>query len=385
MKIFTTSFTMSKRKILILLGGIIVVAFFSLSITKGDFLKGLLSKNIHKPIPPISCLDSDGGLNYYEAGSAYGPDENKNVVDAYYDSCSMGDGGQGLGYGPWVVEKHCSSDGKRTYVHTQWYKCASGCYRATCLDKPMQSLETSKLPIVFLYTDTLISQDLIEKFTNKSWYKANQINNNFSECSEVNHCYKNNVFFGKEWAENEAKKYGADLLLNPYPFNPQQQIKFTNNDYELFPSGAFVPTNSGIVKLFKLFPELKKIKYISLIISHSDPSAVPSADPSQGIALKLVAKNQDNKYYVIDDDYNEEFLISWLHEFFHLLGASDKYGSDPDKACIINPKTGEEYDYHDLFCHRLKNEDAGYGFYNLDTLKDIIISEPTAKEIGWIK
>src|SRR4030067_363229 len=71
---------------------------------------------------------------------------------------------------------------------------------------------------------------------------------------------------------------------------------------------------------------------------------------------------------------------SFIHELMHKLGSSDKYYDGPDHACNIDPETGEEYNGYDIMCHRVPDPSGGY---STPALSELIISEPTAREIGW--
>lgn len=69
--------------------------------------------------------------------------------------------------------------------------------------------------------------------------------------------------------------------------------------------------------------------------------------------------------------------VSLAHEFMHKLGAKDKYSTDPNVACLIDPATGQEYDGYDIMCHRVG---SGGSFEN-PPLSELIISNPTMEEI----
>jgi hypothetical protein len=80
----------------------------------------------------------------------------------------------------------------------------------------------------------------------------------------------------------------------------------------------------------------------------------------------------------LDIDWQGE---SFIHELMHKLGARDKYYDGPEHACKIDPETGEEYNGYDIMCHRVPDPSGGY---STPALSDLIISEPTAREIGWL-
>lgn len=72
-----------------------------------------------------------------------------------------------------------------------------------------------------------------------------------------------------------------------------------------------------------------------------------------------------------------------IHELMHKLGVSDKYYDGPEQACKIDPATGQQYSGYDIMCHRIADPAGGYG-YITPSLAELIISEPTAKELGWL-
>ena len=85
-------------------------------------------------------------------------------------------------------------------------------------------------------------------------------------------------------------------------------------------------------------------------------------------------------YPPLDVNNQGETLI---HELMHKLGASDKYYDGPEQACKIDPATGRQYSGYDIMCHRIPDPFGGFG-YITPPLSELIISEPTAKEIGWL-
>jgi hypothetical protein len=75
-----------------------------------------------------------------------------------------------------------------------------------------------------------------------------------------------------------------------------------------------------------------------------------------------------SKYYVGNSLPDPELFA---HEYLHLMKANDKYDIKSGD-CKINPQTGEKYLSEDIMCRYEKLESA-------------TITEPTARELGWIE
>lgn len=71
------------------------------------------------------------------------------------------------------------------------------------------------------------------------------------------------------------------------------------------------------------------------------------------------------------------YATTLVHELMHKLGASDKYAMTPTQACLIEPKTQQEYDGYDIMCHRIQ---ANTGFV-IPPFYELRITKPTAEEI----
>jgi len=102
------------------------------------------------------------------------------------------------------------------------------------------------------------------------------------------------------------------------------------------------------------------------------PQELGIFDPINNIKVVL-----DSTSHLAVDNY----LETLIHEYLHKLGAKDKYSETPEQACLTNSETGQEYDGHDIMCHRIK---VDTGSYLNPPLVDLIISEETAREINWL-
>lgn len=82
----------------------------------------------------------------------------------------------------------------------------------------------------------------------------------------------------------------------------------------------------------------------------------------------------------------DEYAETISHEFMHGLRAIDKYGFDSinKSCCLIDPLTSNPYSSNDIMCHSTFGEGSGGGGCNMVPFNDLIVSEPTAKEIEWI-
>ncbi|MFH1420811.1 MAG: LamG domain-containing protein, partial [Candidatus Aenigmatarchaeota archaeon] len=83
------------------------------------------STTIMTTIPAV-CIDSDGGLNYYTKGIAYGMFGGE--YSSYPDACCSGDRCD-LSSGDSVLETYCEG----VYIRTTIYKCPDGCSYGACL------------------------------------------------------------------------------------------------------------------------------------------------------------------------------------------------------------------------------------------------------------
>ena len=268
------------------------------------------------------------------------------------------------------------------------------------LNKPSASFfnatqDRSGVAIVFLYFNKPMPNELMERLTDQSWHKKGELQNGFKDCSETTHCFSNNFYFAKDWWEREAKKYSNAFNFGLNPFDTQ--IKLNPEEYTFEQSGFTLLAKNDdkardelLTRIKELIPDLKKYAYISLVIYGSDFGDGENVNVGNQFYINHIfhsginnTQNFPEQFLQFRAQEEQGFLMSWTHELFHSFGAIDKYGITPQQACRTNPDTKKEYDYRDLFCHRIPIEGGGEGFTMLNDLSQIIVSEPTAKEIGW--
>jgi len=275
----------------------------------------------------------------------------------------------------------------------------------------------NRIAIVFAYINEPMPSFLKERLTGKNWYSSTEFRNNFTGCTEKNHCFLNNFYYLNDWGQREAAKYNQAFGF--------YKIDMFRGDNEIFDSEIGIPEdNPGSFnfvypsefykRVFIRYPALKQYKYLSVIIYNSDfmvstnnlltfehwdegtwgegdEEAWTWVKPEWGKFHSIQANVfrislSPEEYGPLREQERQAFLRSWMHEFFHIFGATDKYETTPDRACLIDQATGQEYDSHDIMCHRIPTEGGGFSFQTyrqIDEINDLIISEPTAREIGW--
>lgn len=260
----------------------------------------------------------------------------------------------------------------------------------------------NRIAVVYAYIDEPMPTFLKKRISDKSWYSPTEFSNEFNNCNEDTHCFSNNVRFINDWGAREAAKYGKSFNYKIDVYKGSTEIPYEALEYRKDDPGFIELRRPGILyeQLFEKYSNLKHYKYISIIIYNSAPShgfntmgtvRYNPENPTLAwmnsgwgqfkITHNWVFKMGGVDYGPLQEHQKQSFLQSWMHEFFHSFGALDKYGTTGAAACRINPDTGEEYDMYDLFCHRIPAE--GGGFWQVDEIIDLIISAPTAEEIGW--
>jgi hypothetical protein len=170
----------------------------------------------------------------------------------------------------------------------------------------------------------------------------------------------------------------------------QQQIPFRNiecfDEQILLKENLLAEDNPGLCLnrpevinfLENMIPAIKNQKFVSIVhyLGEYDDPFFPGFYDSRYDFYFF--KQWLPLYPPLGIDRQGESLV---HELMHKLGASDKYFDRPDHACKIDPETGEEYNGYDIMCHRVPDPSGGY---STPALSDLIISEPTAREIGWL-
>lgn len=193
------------------------------------------------------------------------------------------------------------------------------------------------------------------------------------------------VISTKEWIIREANKYGAGKPFSNIKCIPNQiflpEELWQGDTVMVEGQEIIVPLNaSGTIQLLEATSQaVKKAKYVTVI--HYVPYDIQFAnfvyDTKYDFGFIKTPAPSIPFYPPLDvNNYSEEFI----HELMHKLGATDKYFSSPQQACLIDPATGEEYSGYDIMCHRIPQWD---GFIT-PPLTELIVTDPTAKEIKWL-
>lgn len=214
--------------------------------------------------------------------------------------------------------------------------------------------------IVFTYSSKEFPQETIEELCN------------------TNSDSMNSYFYVPVWQKTQADNYNAKFNLNLtcYPEQIKIPAKFMN------PKGSPYPVDPAVLSdyLRRNYSVLKDYDFIAInhflkldgeydYFFYTGPSSFFLATLEDG-NLFITPPTQSN----------------FAHEFNHLMGATDKYNTTRERACIIDPETGKEYDGHDIMCHRIHTDPNNpRSNYMTPLLEKLIISEPTAEEIDWLK
>lgn len=178
------------------------------------------------------------------------------------------------------------------------------------------------------------------------------------------------------WIQREADKYHQ-----PYPFDDiscfKEQILLTGDLLSEDPGGLNEP--AVINFLNDIYKEQKFVTIVHYLGVYEKPFYDHIYDSKYDFYFfKWYEAGSPPLYPPLDINNQGETLI---HELMHKLGAKDKYSQEPDHACLIDPTTGQEYNGYDIMCHRIPDPLGGYTTPNLS---ELIVSEPTAREIGWL-
>lgn len=198
-------------------------------------------------------------------------------------------------------------------------------------------------------------------------YKGNKfseelINENFSELIKSEYIIYNGISYKNEsvnlWYKEQAKKYNKEIDIKLTLFPEQIEIpKMSIQEDKTFPIRL-----DNLSKYLRNTYDINKYDFISIFYLNEEDTFNAYAIPDYSsfiIRIPTEAKKYGEETFKVVSLKNKTFA----HEFSHLIGASDKYvpGNDDVNDWDIMREFG--------------------GFFNLD--EDVLITEPTAKEIGW--
>lgn len=200
------------------------------------------------------------------------------------------------------------------------------------------------------------------------------------------------------WYKSQAEKYSIPFEMPLTCYSNQislpKEFLSTSSDPPIEMRGEIVtPPLKNLDRLINFLketnPQLDNFDFFS--INHFLPNC--SNFPIEGYAsnasnyiytkrcnheMEDVKDYFEGNYYNTRSDNHPRFKA---HEDAHMLGATDKYSIVKGETCKINPVTGEGYDGHDIMCGNIISDT---GEIYSPPLKELIISESTAREIGWI-
>lgn len=248
-----------------------------------------------------------------------------------------------------------------------------------------QPLDYAQIPVVFVYLDEPLDPEIQQQYIG-------------------NRDDPNTLMYFETWVAREADRYGVnfrrELVIYPeqikvpkeyaVPFGSEKAGMISDRaDFQIWITGAC---------------DLQKYDTIAVILYDStgdrpfEDFAVPDYSNNQKsytythIRRSLIEFNNLFSYYPPtpvasnqDDSSRSMVVETFTHEFFHTIWALDKYGTSMERACTAD-ENGGEYSGYDLFCHRIASYDSDGELIGYETpaFIDLEITEPTAREIGWL-
>lgn len=213
----------------------------------------------------------------------------------------------------------------------------------------------------------------------------------------------NSYYHTGYWFKAQATNYSVDFNMNfkclKKKIKPPPYFEPDPNSYITCRDGTKVKSFFSHFLEFdawmrKNYPELSGYEYIAMTVYDSTntyrcSSHGPAyANIYQNTAMMELKKqfsaeeakalmNQDGSQGFYDPDlYSGRLPAFFAHEFAHLIGAKDKYETNEKGVgtgqCMVDKTSGIRYEDDDVMCHGTR------------VLKEIKITTPTAKEIGWV-
>jgi hypothetical protein len=192
------------------------------------------------------------------------------------------------------------------------------------------------------------------------------------------------------WFAREAGRYGV-----PLPF---RDVECIDGQVELPESlrdnsRQKIDYRAALNRIKNAKPEVATARYVTIIMAvkihddHYSPHAYSTEDFNVlPVAVKGIPIGPSLPGATLIQNIPSTKEGIWAehiaHELAHNLGASDKYGTTPEAACLINPATGQQYSGYDIMCHRIVDPSDGSGFI-FPPFDELKVTGPTAREIGW--
>lgn len=217
--------------------------------------------------------------------------------------------------------------------------------------------------LVFTYRDEPLPEEFINFACNElstavnSWIKRESSNYQKMKPFSDIICFQDQILISGDLLEGNLMSAEGHQFINP--INSARVIDFLEDSFNFFVDSKYVTV----------------FHYVSHDIQFANYTYSKKYDFNF-----IKTPNEFIPFYpeLTIDSYG----ITLAHELMHKLGATDKYGYTIDQACLSEPVTGLPYSGYDIMCHRVPNNGEGKGF-NRPPLSDLIVSRPTAEEIGW--
>lgn len=188
----------------------------------------------------------------------------------------------------------------------------------------------------------------------------------------------------RNWIADQARLHNIIMPFNSFSCDKDIEIP---NDY--FQNGRFLtsegvtfqmPFDDGrVISYLESQPDIKNSRFTT-VVSYLNADRPFSPYTYSDKYNVIFVKGSTNQYY---PPLTADVLgATFSHEFMHLLGARDKYSSDPNIACASDPISGTFYSGYDIMCHYVSRP-GSLGF-STPTLNELSVTDPTAKEISWM-
>jgi hypothetical protein len=213
--------------------------------------------------------------------------------------------------------------------------------------------------VIFCYNEDKITDEEVQS-------RFDELNNYTTETT-----YKGYDYYGltyepiETWFDREAKKYGEQIDISLTLYQKQVKVPKKFIDYSTeYP----VCIREFSAYMRNENKDLKDYYFISFLYSDDKAWEETTHPINVGYANLRSRSFFVRNSYTLGSEFYDGLARNnhiFAHEFAHLLGAHDKYG---------NNDTDDMYNDMDIM-----------KYYGNKFDEDIIISEPTAEELGWLE
>jgi hypothetical protein len=196
--------------------------------------------------------------------------------------------------------------------------------------------------------------------------------------------------YAAKWFEDQASKYGLNLNIN---------VDFSNEQYKVPEEYIIHDLNESLSKdLYKYITD-KLPQYLNYdVIVPFYYSSVDFSFVNHVIWPKsfvIFSKQAEQNFFCpLFEEGTTDYSITFAHELSHIFGATDKYSCSEIQpssceyalqngiSCIIESDNPDELG-RDIMCHRVPEYSNEQWSFTAPNLNELVIIEPTAKELGW--